>query len=386
MSQRLPGKGEALRRSMELVRRRARALAPFARRLRWTHVSLVALTLAVAWVVRLEARVTELRAELGRGGPRPSGLERRARRAEADARTALELARAAHHAAVQPELVGESTDGADASERSGRAIDRATIAEELARSAARLVEVAEDRSLGAQRIARTSTAESERAIAVSVGAAAVADLAAELAREAWFSSVPIGTIVAWAPIRGSAGNGRPELPDGWAICDGTAGTPDLTGRFLRGSSIDDAGAFHAASTMSPAGRHAHATESMLNSHQWFEQGLAGLRKGAGEGLVLLDRAHGVPASAHGEHVHDDPNVPVHYTVVFIQRIAELERAEPKEAPGRLIHVRARPEAARHPIEAASQAGSNADSGVARPDSASPTEPRPAESPLEASGG
>jgi hypothetical protein len=42
-------------------------------------------------------------------------------------------------------------------------------------------------------------------------------------------NIPYGVIVAWA---GTAIN----KPDGWAICDGTNGTPDLSGRFIIGSS------------------------------------------------------------------------------------------------------------------------------------------------------
>ncbi|WP_159086938.1 phage tail protein [Loktanella sp. Alg231-35] len=38
--------------------------------------------------------------------------------------------------------------------------------------------------------------------------------------------LPLGTIVAW--------QGTGTMPDGWAICNGTNGTPDLRGRFLRG--------------------------------------------------------------------------------------------------------------------------------------------------------
>jgi hypothetical protein len=41
------------------------------------------------------------------------------------------------------------------------------------------------------------------------------------------AQVPAGTIVAW--------NGKSTLPDGWAICNGLEGTPDLKDRFLRGT-------------------------------------------------------------------------------------------------------------------------------------------------------
>ena len=51
--------------------------------------------------------------------------------------------------------------------------------------------------------------------------------------------VPAGTIIAWSPPAGNvvttAQGKRVIPPDGWAICDGTNGTPDLRGSFLRGS-------------------------------------------------------------------------------------------------------------------------------------------------------
>jgi hypothetical protein len=40
-------------------------------------------------------------------------------------------------------------------------------------------------------------------------------------------SMPHGVILAWYSKEGA-------IPSGWAICDGTNGTPDLRGRFLRG--------------------------------------------------------------------------------------------------------------------------------------------------------
>ena len=40
------------------------------------------------------------------------------------------------------------------------------------------------------------------------------------------AQVPVGTILAW--------NGKSKLPDGWAVCNGIDGTPDLKDRFLRG--------------------------------------------------------------------------------------------------------------------------------------------------------
>ena len=46
---------------------------------------------------------------------------------------------------------------------------------------------------------------------------------------------PQGIILAWFVTSG-------QVPAGWAICDGSIGTPDLRGRFLRGvSDLADVG-------------------------------------------------------------------------------------------------------------------------------------------------
>ncbi len=44
--------------------------------------------------------------------------------------------------------------------------------------------------------------------------------------------VPVGTIVMWS-------GAIEEIPDGWLLCDGTEGTPDLRGRFIVGYDSED---------------------------------------------------------------------------------------------------------------------------------------------------
>jgi hypothetical protein len=41
-------------------------------------------------------------------------------------------------------------------------------------------------------------------------------------------ALPSGTVLSWLMPAGAA------MPDGWALCDGTNGQPNLMGRFLRG--------------------------------------------------------------------------------------------------------------------------------------------------------
>jgi microcystin-dependent protein len=47
--------------------------------------------------------------------------------------------------------------------------------------------------------------------------------------------LPKGTIIAWYPVSVST-----APPNGWAVCDGTNGTPDLRGRFIMGYSTSRA--------------------------------------------------------------------------------------------------------------------------------------------------
>ena len=58
-----------------------------------------------------------------------------------------------------------------------------------------------------------------------------AALSAALA-EARRHVVPTGTIVMWS-------GAVADIPEGWALCDGTGGTPDLRGRFIVGAAHDD---------------------------------------------------------------------------------------------------------------------------------------------------
>ena len=76
-------------------------------------------------------------------------------------------------------------------------------------------------------------------------------------------AVPIGTIVMW-------GLAVSAIPTGWNICDGTNGTPDLTGLFVRHADADAAGTVNVgatggaatdAITTSSGGSHTHTAEA-----------------------------------------------------------------------------------------------------------------------------
>lgn len=68
--------------------------------------------------------------------------------------------------------------------------------------------------------------------------------------------LPIGSIILWAET---------VIPTGWALCNGSNGTPDLRGRFVRGASVDgdlrgiggSDSHVHANVNTSPGGAHGH---------------------------------------------------------------------------------------------------------------------------------
>jgi hypothetical protein len=142
----------------------------------------------------------------------------------------------------------------------------------------------------------------------------IAELGLELQRvEQDVASLPAGAILPWLPDQGG-------LPQGWLICDGTRGTPDLRGLFLRGvGRLDEAGRYFESAKMGPAGLHSHATELSRNVYSLVRS----RPKTVGDWLMLFDAGigdndPGVMAS-HGQHVHEDEHVPAHYTVVFIMK-------------------------------------------------------------------
>jgi len=125
--------------------------------------------------------------------------------------------------------------------------------------------------------------------------------------------VPEGTILPWLPNE----NG---LPEGWLICDGSYGTPDLRDQFLRGvTRFEEAGAYGRSAGMSPSGVHSHFTDPTRSNHNLTRTG----PKQVGDWLILFDTGvDGTDAESlalHGSHVHEDEHVPANFSVVFIMR-------------------------------------------------------------------
>jgi hypothetical protein len=109
-------------------------------------------------------------------------------------------------------------------------------------------------------------------------------------------TVPSGTIVAWFQSAG-------KVPEGWAICDGTRGTPDLRGKFLRG-----------VGTFSDTGVDPNATET--HTH-----GASVSRETNVESWSDSDGDDHIPGSHNHQVVLDErSNIPPNFKVVFIMKL------------------------------------------------------------------
>jgi hypothetical protein len=79
-------------------------------------------------------------------------------------------------------------------------------------------------------------------------------------------AVPPGAIVMWS-------GALADIPDGWALCDGSAGTPDLRDRFIQGwtDAVDPGDTGGSASHSHSGTSHSH-TAQIWADYYWQHQG------------------------------------------------------------------------------------------------------------------
>ena len=166
----------------------------------------------------------------------------------------------------------------------------------------------------------------------------------------YLAELPPGTILAWDQVIRSV-DGKPtgesrQLPRGWAVCDGTNHTPDLTDRFLRGSLTSgtrgglDGGNTGTVDTENgiDLNKHKHQTteinwsntgvsaygapfgegdaaEEGTSIHMWTKNG--GLADKGRWKWKLTDTPHRMNLN---DHVHSIQTVPAFYSVVFIMKV------------------------------------------------------------------
>lgn len=141
---------------------------------------------------------------------------------------------------------------------------------------------------------------------------------------------PVGAIIMWY--------GEPEeVPYGWAVCDGTDGTPDLLSRFIRGAgNAEDAGGTGGQAqytlSVSQMASHSHTGDTSYDgehSHQIDRS--YGSNGSAGYGCTGPDGSSCTATSTStSDHQHsastdttgnDDPvdNEPAHEELLVIQK-------------------------------------------------------------------
>lgn len=149
-------------------------------------------------------------------------------------------------------------------------------------------------------------------------------------------SIPSGVVVSWY-------GDKANVPSGWAICDGTNGTPDLRDRFIVGAgnsySLKDTGGSDKVSltgdevsshdhkiTCSSAGGHSHLVSRNVDLHSTDPGG------GGVDTVSNYDGSNTYTTSTAGEHTHEitissnasgnlpHENRPPYYALYFIMKL------------------------------------------------------------------
>ena len=145
------------------------------------------------------------------------------------------------------------------------------------------------------------------------------------------SLIPPGTIVMWS---GSLA----EIPDGWALCDGTNGTPDLTDRFILSvSASEDPGETGGSHTKTlsvsnlPSHTHSFTTDSAgAHDHSLYISGSAPAHP-TGAKMEANGDDYGGHIGSAGAHTHSGTTDatgsgssfdirPKYYKLAFIMRL------------------------------------------------------------------
>lgn len=141
---------------------------------------------------------------------------------------------------------------------------------------------------------------------------------------------PIGSIIAF--------NGNQSIPDNWAVCDGTNGTPDLSGKFIKGTSDrtevgTTGGQTEIKITTSTLPKHSH--DFRYTPADWFIMSsgytLPTVNVGEGDGSVTalgtgnldtIGSISGTTDTAGDDVANNDPiNIePPYYTLIYIMRV------------------------------------------------------------------
>lgn len=137
-----------------------------------------------------------------------------------------------------------------------------------------------------------------------------------------FALVPRGGIIMWY---GAIVN----IPTGWAICDGTNGTPDLRNRFVVGAGSTYSVAATGGSANAIVVSHNHTLSDPSHAHTYYKVGGGSPQvdgRDAASLLYQLDTAAttaysttGITIASAGES-GTNKNLPPYYALAYIMRI------------------------------------------------------------------
>ena len=152
---------------------------------------------------------------------------------------------AGNTAAAAQDVANDAATTADAAmTRADAAYDTSTMASSRADAAVDAADAAQVASLGAEQTANDAAAMADAAQTTANSALALASQVA--------GGVPTGVICLWSGL-------VTAIPDGWALCNGSNGTPNLRDRFIVG-----AGSTYAPGATGGANTHTH-TASAANT-------------------------------------------------------------------------------------------------------------------------
>jgi hypothetical protein len=155
---------------------------------------------------------------------------------------------------------------------------------------------------------------------------------------AGIADFPTGTICMWHGLLAN-------IPSGWALCDGTGGTPDLRDKFLRGAAAaanpgttggsaththdDHASQSHSGLAVSDHAALSHSGAAIADWHDAYDFSWSGTVYGTLQGAahsVTQANNHGTRShsitqpSAHAAESHPATNYePAYYTVAFVRK-------------------------------------------------------------------